>query len=107
MDSMNTEELRKKFELGIDREVAGYLEYDNKLNKYFSTNPFVRSENKTNSQWEGYQQCAKDMQGENERLRDKLLELSKWPQLTAGGDTWQSVLGEVLYNMATEEPNNG
>lgn len=101
---MNTEELRARF------EVIAATEFTNPVDNVFSFGKYEPGKYDyagVQSAWVCYEQCAKDMQGENERLRDKLLELSKWPQLTAGGDTWQSVLGEVLYNMATEEPNNG
>lgn len=46
-------------------------------------------------------ELLKQVTKERDELKAMLLELSHWPQLCIGGDSWQGQLGETLHILAT------
>lgn len=117
MDNMNTEELRAKFEAWVRFYFTYPIDADACLrwshDKYSS-----RSTQWQFEAWcEGYQQCAKDMQGENERLIPEFIDFIDGIQGRdlGGADvlSWSDIanaedLRGFLHGFkALKEPNNG
>lgn len=113
--TQNNDELRKKFE---NQNKLICLEWNKSIDYYLlkrefnNSNEYHRFKQSYNDKWFGYQQCAKDMQTENEQLKARIKAAGDyiathprdWSLNHRDAAIWSIILGwdEALPDMRTK-----